>query len=365
MSRWRASDLAEIGPDRYAAVFETKVAYMKFSFKVTVEMTRADPPNEIEAKVEGTPLGVAGRLTATSMTRLTDVGEGTQIAYEVEAALTGKLGSLGQPVLRSKAREMEKQFATRMSAAFQATPTGAASMTPFELLEPRSLREAIELLDPDDASVRPIAGGTALMLMMKAGVFQPARLVSLRGIEAMTAIWQGNDGGLKIGAMTPLAMVEQSAAVRGACTGHHADAAHAVERPRAQCRDCRRPSGARRPAHGSAAGADRARRAGDGRRPLRRAHDPGRRVVRRLFRDRAGARRTDLRADRAGAGRRAALAISNARRARCTTGRRSASRCRSTAKATACAHASIVISAATEKPTRLPRRGKGFARWPH
>ena len=120
-------DLAEIGPDRYAAVFETKVAYMKFSFKITVEMTRADPPNEIEAKVEGTPLGVAGRLTATSMTRLTDVGEGTQIAYEVEAALTGKLGSLGQPVLRSKAREMEKQFAALMSAAFQANPTGAAS----------------------------------------------------------------------------------------------------------------------------------------------------------------------------------------------------------------------------------------------
>jgi len=114
-------DLTEIGPDRYAAVFETKVAYMKFSFKVTVEMTRADPPNEIEAKVEGTPLGVAGRLTASSLTRLTEAGDETQIAYEVEVALTGKLGSLGQPVLRSKAREMEKQFAARMSAAFQAT----------------------------------------------------------------------------------------------------------------------------------------------------------------------------------------------------------------------------------------------------
>ncbi len=58
-------DLAEIAPDRYAAVFETKVAYMKFSFKVTVELTRVDPPNEIEAKVEGTPLGMVGRMTAT------------------------------------------------------------------------------------------------------------------------------------------------------------------------------------------------------------------------------------------------------------------------------------------------------------
>jgi aerobic carbon-monoxide dehydrogenase medium subunit len=87
-------------------------------------------------------------------------------------------------------------------------------MTPFELLEPRSLREAIELLDPDDAAVRPIAGGTALMLMMKAGVFQPARLVSLRGVESLTAIAPAGDGALKIGAMTALSVVERSAAVR-------------------------------------------------------------------------------------------------------------------------------------------------------
>ena len=46
-------------------------------------------------------------------------------------------------------------------------------MTPFELSSRRSLKEAIALIDPDDPEVRPIAGGTALMLMMKAGVFRP------------------------------------------------------------------------------------------------------------------------------------------------------------------------------------------------
>jgi carbon monoxide dehydrogenase subunit G len=118
------NDLAEIAPDTYSAVFETKVAYMKFSFKVTVQVVRADEPHEIEAKVEGTPLGIIGRLTATSLTTLSEVGDETKIAYEVDAALTGKLGSLGQPVLRSKAKEMERQFATRLAAAFatQATP---------------------------------------------------------------------------------------------------------------------------------------------------------------------------------------------------------------------------------------------------
>jgi aerobic carbon-monoxide dehydrogenase medium subunit len=86
-------------------------------------------------------------------------------------------------------------------------------MTPFELAEPRSLREAIELLDPEDPSVRPIAGGTALMLMMKAGVFRPTRLVSLRRIEKTYSGVQAN-GELKIGAMTPLSAVERNPVVR-------------------------------------------------------------------------------------------------------------------------------------------------------
>jgi carbon-monoxide dehydrogenase medium subunit len=84
-------------------------------------------------------------------------------------------------------------------------------MTPFELLEPGSLREAIALLDPDDTSVRPIAGGTALMLMMKAGVFQPTRLISLRKLgQEHSRIAVGPGGELIIGAMTPLAQVERS-----------------------------------------------------------------------------------------------------------------------------------------------------------
>jgi len=84
-------------------------------------------------------------------------------------------------------------------------------MTPFELVEPTSLGEAIALLDPDDTGVRPIAGGTALMLMMKAGVFRPTRLVSLRKLARLNArIAAAKDGALTIGAMTPLALVERS-----------------------------------------------------------------------------------------------------------------------------------------------------------
>jgi len=86
-------------------------------------------------------------------------------------------------------------------------------MTPFELLEPTSLKEALGLLDADDPAVRPLGGGTALMLMMKAGVFHPTRLISLRKVGGLAGITAGADGSLTIGAMTPLAALEHSAEV--------------------------------------------------------------------------------------------------------------------------------------------------------
>lgn len=84
-------------------------------------------------------------------------------------------------------------------------------MTPFDIVEPRSVKEAIALIDPDDADVRVIAGGTALMLLMKAGVFRPRRLISLRKFgDSLSGIAATPSGELRIGAMTPLSAVEHS-----------------------------------------------------------------------------------------------------------------------------------------------------------
>jgi carbon-monoxide dehydrogenase medium subunit len=86
-------------------------------------------------------------------------------------------------------------------------------MTPFELVEPAKLKEAVTLLDPDDPTIRPIAGGTALMLMMKSGVFRPTKLISLARIKDLTSISAEADGELTIGAMTPLGVIERAVRV--------------------------------------------------------------------------------------------------------------------------------------------------------
>jgi aerobic carbon-monoxide dehydrogenase medium subunit len=83
-------------------------------------------------------------------------------------------------------------------------------MAPFELAEPRSLTEAFSLLQEEGA--RPMSGGTALMLMMKAGVLRPTRLVSLRGLR-LGGI-ELVKGRLRIGAMASLRALEKSPDVR-------------------------------------------------------------------------------------------------------------------------------------------------------
>jgi carbon-monoxide dehydrogenase medium subunit len=87
-------------------------------------------------------------------------------------------------------------------------------MIPFQLAEPASLAAAISLLDPDDPTIRPIAGGTALMLMMKAGVFRPEKLISLRKVESKYSSISAGANALRIGAMTTLGTLERSDEVR-------------------------------------------------------------------------------------------------------------------------------------------------------
>jgi carbon monoxide dehydrogenase subunit G len=118
-------ELKEIDETHYTGVLETRVAYIKFKFAIAVEVTEIVEPNKVAAKVEGTPIGVVGRLTATSVATLREHEGQTVIGYDIESTLTGKLGSIGQPVMRAKAKEMERQFTASLRAAFEPSAAGA------------------------------------------------------------------------------------------------------------------------------------------------------------------------------------------------------------------------------------------------
>jgi carbon-monoxide dehydrogenase medium subunit len=86
-------------------------------------------------------------------------------------------------------------------------------MRRFELLEPGSLAEACALLAAhEDAKV--IAGGTALLVLMKQGVFRPETLINLKKAHGASEITYDPKRGLRLGALATIREVETSPAVR-------------------------------------------------------------------------------------------------------------------------------------------------------
>jgi carbon-monoxide dehydrogenase medium subunit len=83
----------------------------------------------------------------------------------------------------------------------------------FELLQPRSLQEAVELLAKHGDDARAIGGGTTLVILMKQRAVHYPYLVDLQLIPGLAEIKNETDG-VRIGAMVTHRMVELSPAIR-------------------------------------------------------------------------------------------------------------------------------------------------------
>ncbi len=100
------------------------------------------------------------------------------------------------------------------------------SLPQFKLLRPKSVEEAVDDLakhsarasagdsPAQNAPIRIIAGGTDLIPSMRQKLFEPEYVLDLRGISTMCGIKPLPDGGVEIGALTPLRTIEQSAFLR-------------------------------------------------------------------------------------------------------------------------------------------------------
>jgi carbon-monoxide dehydrogenase medium subunit len=86
-------------------------------------------------------------------------------------------------------------------------------LPPFELIQPASLDEAVAALAGVDGDARLIAGGTALVPMLRLGLLRPARLVSLHRVAGLADLTM-DGGALRMGAMASMAAVARSAIVR-------------------------------------------------------------------------------------------------------------------------------------------------------
>src|SRR5512147_686316 len=97
------------------------------------------------------------------------------------------------------------------------------SLPEFQLLRPRTVQEAVRLLEQHAPNVQIIAGGTDLIPSMKQKLFTPKYVMDIRGIESMRGIRAVPGAGVEIGALTTISNIEDSGFLqRNYSVLHHA-----------------------------------------------------------------------------------------------------------------------------------------------
>jgi carbon monoxide dehydrogenase subunit G len=87
-------------------------------------MTQRDEANHVAAlEIRADDRRIGGGLTARTTFRLEPAGEGAStLAVATDAALLGRLGQFGQPIIKRKADELAREFAANLAAALRVAP---------------------------------------------------------------------------------------------------------------------------------------------------------------------------------------------------------------------------------------------------
>ena len=109
-------ELVQDDPTHFSAVAKIKLGPVKATFRGKVELSELDPPNSYRIGGEGEG-GVAGFAKGGAQVILSDAeGGGTNLHYEVEAQIGGKLMQLGSRLINSVAKNYADQFFENFAA---------------------------------------------------------------------------------------------------------------------------------------------------------------------------------------------------------------------------------------------------------
>lgn len=105
----------EVGPDSYKGVLKIKIGPISAAFAGQVNITERIPPERMVAEVSGQDKGSASLVKSTFTGRLSPVEGGTQLDYEMDIALRGRLAQFGMTVVQGTAKKMTAEFAKSVS----------------------------------------------------------------------------------------------------------------------------------------------------------------------------------------------------------------------------------------------------------
>jgi len=106
-----AEKIEKIDDTTYDAVIKQKVGPIKVKLSFRNHLTKIEAPIHLELEGEGEDMTKLGHMKQKTSVDLKDIGNGAvEVSYRSDVAIVGKLGMFGDRVMRSKAKDVEKEF---------------------------------------------------------------------------------------------------------------------------------------------------------------------------------------------------------------------------------------------------------------
>jgi len=124
------SQARRLDEKHYEVTIEQRVAFLTARFEASLELQEVEAPRRIGFTLEGKDGRIASSVKVRTTISLRDLGpDRTEIAYENDMSVFGRLGAIGFSVIKRKAKEIEEEFARRANAALVEERGGEARAT--------------------------------------------------------------------------------------------------------------------------------------------------------------------------------------------------------------------------------------------
>jgi hypothetical protein len=116
-----AEKVEKIDEKTYDAIVKQKVGPIKVKLKIKNVLTKLEPPNHMELEGEGADVTKLGHFKQSTVIDLKETGDGTvEVSYKANVNIVGKLAMFGDRIMKSKAKEVEKEFTTNLREKLKA-----------------------------------------------------------------------------------------------------------------------------------------------------------------------------------------------------------------------------------------------------
>lgn len=106
-----------IGEDEYDSIIKTKVGIISAKFKIRTKISEAVPFNLIRTVGHGKELRNLGHFKQKTEITLKELSENvTEVSYQSEVSIVGRLATFGDRIMKSKAKTLGKEFADTVKA---------------------------------------------------------------------------------------------------------------------------------------------------------------------------------------------------------------------------------------------------------